>query len=276
MIIDVQQAIDDASWGRRNNPDAERCMCTLLDHWRERSWPIIHVRHESLEPNSTYRSGQPGCEFKSEVQPREEEHVVTKHVNSAFIGTALDGWLKARDIGSLVMCGVITNNSVETTARMAGNLGYLTYVVSDATATFDRIDSNGALYRAELLHAIALSNLSGEYAQIVTTNEVLRGVPARSASTSCDSLVQVRSNIDRIDREIVALLAERGRYVLEAARFKTSEATVRASDRVEQVVARVRENAEVFGADPAIVETVYRSMIEAFVRAELEGWRGQP
>lgn len=251
-------------------------MRRLLEHWRERSWPIIHVRHESREPNSTYGAGQPGCEFKSAVQPRDEEHVVTKHVNSAFIGTALDGWLKARNIGSLVMCGVITNNSVETTARMAGNLGYLTYVVSDATATFDRIDPNGARYRAEQLHEIALSNLAAEYAQIVTTDEVLRGVPARWTSTSCDSLGQVRSNIDRIDREIVALLAERGRYVLEAVRFKTSEQTVRASDRIEQVVAQARENAEAFGADAAIIETVYRSMIEAFVRAELEGWRGQP
>ena len=54
---------------------------------------------------------------------------------------------------------------------MAGNLGYLTYVVSDATATFDRIDPNGARYGAEQLHAIALSNLAAEYAQIVTTEE---------------------------------------------------------------------------------------------------------
>lgn len=273
MIIDVQQAIDDPSWGRRNNSDAERCMCALLEHWRERGWPVIHVRHESLDPDSTYRPGQRGCAFKKEVQPRDEEHVVTKHVNSAFIGTALDGWLKARNIGSLVICGVITNNSVEATARMAGNLGYLTYVVSDATATFDRVDLNGMLHLAEQMHSIALSNLAGDYAQIVTSSEVLNGVPARPAFTACTSLSQVRANIDRIDREIVALLAERGRYVHEAARFKTSEETVRASDRVEQVIAKVRNEAALFGAEPSIVEAMYRSMIEGFIRAELDDWR---
>ena len=239
-------------------------------------WPIVHVRHESRDPDSTYRPGQPGCDFKDEVKPREDEFVLIKQVNSAFIGTSLDGWLKARNIGSLVICGVITNNSVEATARMAGNLGYLAYVVSDATATFDRVDADGAQHSAEQMHAIALANLDGEYAKVVSSDEVIRGVPARAAFTPGDSLAAVRSNIDRIDREIVALLAERGRYVLEAARFKTSETAVRASDRVEQVIAKVRANSEVYGADPAIVETVYRSMIESFINAELKGWQRQP
>ena len=276
IIIDVQRAIDHPSWGRRNNPHAESRMHALLAHWRAQRWPIVHVRHESRDPDSTYRPGQPGCEFKEEVKPREDEFVLIKQVNSAFIGTSLDGWLKARNIGSLVICGVITNNSVEATARMAGNLGYLTYVVSDATATFDRVDVNGTRHAAEQVHALSLANLAGEYAQIVSADEVLRGVPSRSAFTACDSLAEVRFHIDRIDREIVALLAERGRYVLDAARFKTSEEAVRASDRVEQVIAKVRANAERYGADPAIVETVYRSMIGSFVNAELKGWRRQP
>lgn len=276
IIIDVQRAIDHPTWGRRNNPNAETRIRSLLEHWRAQRWPIVHVRHESREPDSTYRPGQPGCDFKDEVKPREDEFVLVKHVNSAFIGTSLDGWLKARNIGSLVICGVITNNSVEATARMAGNLGYLTYVVSDATATFDRVDAAGTHHAAEQVHALSLANLAGEYAQIVSADEALRGVAARSAFKACDSLTEVRSNIDRIDREIVALLAERGRYVLEAARFKTSETAVRASDRVEQVIAKVRANAERYGADPAIVEVVYRSMIESFIDAELKGWRGQP
>src|SRR5687767_4365615 len=92
LIIDVQRAIDDPSWGRRNNPQAERKMRELLEHWRQQEWPVVHVRHESLNAASTYRPGQPGCDFKPEVQPRAPERVITKHTNSAFIGTELDGW----------------------------------------------------------------------------------------------------------------------------------------------------------------------------------------
>lgn len=274
LIIDVQHAIDDPSWGQqRNNPNAETCMRTLLEHWRRQEWPIVHVRHESRDPNSTYRPGQRGCEFKAEVQPLAHETVLTKHKNSAFIDTGLDAWLKARSIGSLVICGVITNNSVEATARMAGNLGYLTYVVSDATATFDRVDWGGTHHCAEVLHAISLANLANEYATVVTTDEALRGLPTKPAFKPCDSLAEVRANLDRIDREIVGLIAERGRYVAEAARFKSNEAAVRAPARVEQVLAKVRAQAEQYGADPQIAQTVYRAMIDAFIGAELKHWR---
>jgi nicotinamidase-related amidase/chorismate mutase len=274
IIIDVQNAIDDPRWGQRNNPHAEGCMRALLDHWRAQRWPIVHLRHESREPNSTYRPGQPGCDFKIEVQPRTGEAVLTKHTNSAFIGTDLHALLRAQDVGSIVICGVITNNSVETTVRMAGNLGYLTYVVSDATATFDMIDFDGANRNAGEVHAMSLANVNREYARVVTTSEVLEGVPAKSAFKECASLEQVRTAIDRIDRDLVALLAERGRYVREAARFKTSENAVRAVDRVEQVIARASCTAADFGADPSVTERVYRAMIEAFIDAELKEWKG--
>jgi len=173
LIIDVQRAIDDPSLGDdRNNPGAERNIAKLLARWRERGWPIVHVRHASREPNSTYRKGQPGFEFKAEVMPREGERVVEKQTNSAFIGTDLQELLEG--IATLVIVGVITNNSVEATARMAGNLGFDTYVVADATATFGRRDYDGRWRTAAEVHAMSLANLDGEYARIVTTEEVLR------------------------------------------------------------------------------------------------------
>ncbi len=248
-------------------------MSELLVHWRRCGWPIVHVQHSSREPGSTYRPGQSGFEFKPEVAPLPGEIVVTKHTNNAFIDTELDARLKARSIDTLVVCGVITNNSVEASARMAGNLGYLTYVVSDATATFDRIDLDGTRRCAEDMHAIALANLHGEYARVVTTAEVLSGVEGRPPLHSCGTLAEVRDRIDRIDRSIVALLADRTRFVREAARFKTSAASVRAPDRVEQVVSNVRVLAADLGADPALVEQVYRTMIAKLIEIEL---REQP
>lgn len=134
---------------------------------------MIHVRHVSTEPQSTYRPGQEGCEFKREVAPREDEWVVDKSVNSAFIGTGLEARLRGANITALVITGVITNNSVEATARMAGNLGFETAVVCDATATFGRRDFAGTWRSADEVHAMSLANLDGEYARIVMTADVL-------------------------------------------------------------------------------------------------------
>ena len=86
----------------------------------------------------------------------------------------------------------------------------------------------------------------------------------------CDSLEQVRSNIDRIDQQIVALIAERGAYVKQAAAFKTTTADVRAPQRVEQVIGKVVGLADSLGANTAVTEQVYRAMISGFISSELE------
>jgi nicotinamidase-related amidase len=173
LIIDVQRAIDDPSWGDdRNNRGAEGNIARLLAKWRDKNWPIVHVRHASREPRSTYRKGQPGFEFKPEVLPRDGEPIVEKQTNSAFIGTDLQERLNGAK--TLVITGVITNNSVEATARMAGNLGFDTCIVSDATATFGKRDYDGRWRTAGEVHAMSLANLDGEYARIVTTEEVLQ------------------------------------------------------------------------------------------------------
>jgi len=173
LLIDLQQAIDDPSWGVRNNPEAEANVARLLAAFRAARRPVVHVRHLSREPQSTYRPGQPGAEFKEGLGPLPGEMVITKHVNSAFIGTDLESRLRASRIAALVIVGVITNNSVEATARMAGNLGFATTVVADATFTFARPDFRGVSRSADDVHAMSLANLDGEYAAVLTTDEVL-------------------------------------------------------------------------------------------------------
>ncbi len=86
---------------------------------------------------------------------------------------------------------------------------------------------------------------------------------------NCNSLEEVRANIDRLDRQIVALLAERGGYVKQAARFKKTTDDVRAPQRVKQVIANAGALAREFGADPIVTEQVYRAMISAFIDLEL-------
>ena len=176
IVIDVQCAIDHPSWGQRNNPEAEKNMAALLRAWRGTGRPIYHVRHDSSEPNSHYRPGQPGHEFKSEVKPLPGEAVIAKRTNSAFIGTDLESRLRRAGQEILVVAGVITNNSVEATVRMAGNLGFDTFLVEDATFTFGRTDWNGTFRTASEIHAISLANLDGEYCKVVRTHEVLKAV----------------------------------------------------------------------------------------------------
>jgi nicotinamidase-related amidase len=157
----------------RNNPDAESNIASLLAFWRERGWPRVHVRHVSSEPGSTYRPGQPLADFKPEALPRRGERIIEKHTNSAFIGTSLESELHALGVRQMVITGVITNNSVEATARMAGNLGFDTFVVSDATATFGRHDFNGQWRTSGEVHAMSLANLAGEYATVLSTQQAL-------------------------------------------------------------------------------------------------------
>lgn len=88
-------------------------------------------------------------------------------------------------------------------------------------------------------------------------------------AVTCSSLAEVRSNIDVIDRKIVALIAERGGFVMQAARFKKSTDDVKAPQRVEQVISKARTLAHELDANPDVVEAVYRAMISAFINAEL-------
>lgn len=179
LIIDVQKAIDagyHAAEGPRNNPEAERKMALLLSAWRQGGRPIIHIRHDSTFPDSSYRPGQVGNEFKDEVAPLAGETVVAKRTNSAFIGTDLERRLREAGHGVLLVAGVSTNNSVEATVRMAGNLGFETYLVSDACFTFARRDFQGRLRTAEEVHAMSLANLDKEYCTVVDTAAVLAGL----------------------------------------------------------------------------------------------------
>jgi nicotinamidase-related amidase len=134
---------------------------------------MIHIRHDSTEPKSHYRPGQPGNDFKPETMPLPGETVIAKQTNSAFIGTGLDALLRDAGHTALVVAGVITNNSVEATVRMAGNLGFAVWLVEDACFTFGRRDWNGTLRSAEEVHALSLANLDGEYCTVVTTDAVL-------------------------------------------------------------------------------------------------------
>lgn len=176
VVIDVQAGFDAPVWGRRNNPDAEANIARLVGTWRGSHLPLVLVRHDSVRTDSPLRPGQPGNALRGFVDGP-ADLFITKDVNSAFYGEPdLDHWLQSRGITDLVICGVTTNFCCETTARMAGNLGYRVRFVLDATHTFDRVAPDGTVIPAEEIARVTAANLHGEFAEVVSTEDVLESL----------------------------------------------------------------------------------------------------
>jgi nicotinamidase-related amidase len=167
MVVDMQMAIDDLRWGELNNAGAGAQVATLLAAWREVGLPVLHVRHDSPETASPYRVDAPGHAFKTCAVPVAGEPVFAKQTTSAFADGRLDAALTKIGVTALVLCGVLTQNSVEATARSAGDLGYRVFVVADACRASAKTDVTGRRWSAEEVHALSCANLAGEYARIV-------------------------------------------------------------------------------------------------------------
>lgn len=173
IVIDVQVGFDDPVWGRRNNPDCESNVAALIAAWREAGRPVVFVRHDSVSDGSPLRPDQPGNSLKPEVSGQPDV-LVTKQVNSAFYGDPdLHEWLSGRGITGVAITGIQTNMCCETTARMAGNLGYETLFVLDATCTFDLPAHGGGTVSADELARVTATNLQDEFADVVRTADLL-------------------------------------------------------------------------------------------------------
>lgn len=181
VVVDVQQGFEEEGyWGPRNNPSADRNIAGLIDAWQSSRRPVVFVRHDSPKPDSPLRVGCPGNDFKPYVEERRgkgggPELILTKSVNSAFYGTPdLGAWLSAGGVRQIVVAGIQTNMCAETTARMAGNLGYEVFFALDATYTFDGAGPWGwTLGAQELARATAVSLHDGGFAEVVRSAELI-------------------------------------------------------------------------------------------------------
>ncbi|MDO5105984.1 cysteine hydrolase family protein [Capnocytophaga sp.] len=174
LLIDVQKGfLDEAFWGgNRNNKNAEQICSELLKKWRELQLPVIHIRHSSKNPQSKLHHTNAGFDFNELVAPLPDEIVITKEVNSAFIGTNLKDTLDKQQIDTLVIGGITTNHCVSTTTRMAANYGYSVYLAADACACFDLTGVDGKHYDSQLIHEITLANLHNEFATVCQANQI--------------------------------------------------------------------------------------------------------
>lgn len=176
--IDIQQGFDLPPWPRRGNPRLEANGVRLLAAWRASGLPLIHVRHDSVQPGSPLTPGTPGNAFRPGFEPLPGEALVTKSVNAAFIGTDLDLRLRRLGVDHVVLFGISTDMCVSTTARVAANLGYRVTVVADACACFDLVDADGRAIDAETVHRVHLATLRAEFGAVVDTDEVIAALPS--------------------------------------------------------------------------------------------------
>jgi nicotinamidase-related amidase len=172
LLVDIQKGFENIEYwgGQRNNLNAEKNAAELLKIWRQNNLPVFHIQHCSTNLKSPLHETNAGNEFKEITTPIGLEPIIKKNVNSAFIGTDLKEQLDREKILKLVIVGLTTDHCISTTTRMAGNFGYDTFLVSDATATFNKKGINGQSFSADLIHETALASLSDEFATIVTTN----------------------------------------------------------------------------------------------------------
>jgi nicotinamidase-related amidase len=178
ILIDIQKGFNNLEYwgGQRNNLDAENNAGELLHLWRENQLPIFHIQHCSAIHTSLLNETNEGNSFKDIVKPLGSEPIIKKNVNSAFIGTDLKERLENEKITKLVIVGLTTDHCVSTTTRMAGNYGFDTFIVSDATATFNKKGLDGQNFSAELIHETALASLNGEFATVVTTDFIKQNI----------------------------------------------------------------------------------------------------
>ncbi len=174
VVIDVQKAWIINNWGNRNNPQFEKNLKKLIEFSRDNGLEVIHVRHLSYNENSPFRENKKSFEFQDFAKPLENEKIITKRVNSAFIGTDLDVYCRMNGINRLFLAGITTDYCVSTTARMAGNLGFENYVIEDACYTFDRIGNDGKIIPAQIVHDVNIASLKDEFSKIITTDDFLK------------------------------------------------------------------------------------------------------
>ena len=186
LVIDAQRGVNlDAHWGgtggHRNNPDAERHIGQLLSAWRAAQLPVYFTLHNSREAKSPLKLALESGKPIEGLEPKAGEDVIVKDVNSGFVGTNLELRLRREGISRLVIAGFFTNMCVETTARMAGNMGFDTYLAHDACAAGNRRSLDGSEFDANTVHRMSVANLHAEFCTALTSATLVALLSADAA-----------------------------------------------------------------------------------------------
>ena len=194
LLVDVQKGVNEVKYyggpsGKRNNHSAEENMRCLLAEWRRLGKCVAFTRHNSREINSPLKLDLETGDQIEGLEINGSDIVVEKDVNSGFIGTSLELELRRSGINRLVVMGFYTNYCIETTVRMAGNLGFDTYLVHDACAAVNTLGHDGEYYAPDLVHNMSIASLHGEFCTAIS-----KEVAMRLCLENCIDLERVQGN----------------------------------------------------------------------------------
>ncbi len=174
IIIDIQN--DYLTGG--SNPlhkaeDAARNAGLLLNDFRSKKLPVIHIQHVATRPTATFfLPGTKGAEIHAWVKPIEGETVIVKHTPNSFKGTDLLGHLKKLEVNQLVICGMMTHMCVDATTRAAKDFGFDCILIGDACAT-KALQFNEKTVPATEVQSTLLAALSYYYSTVKTTEQYI-------------------------------------------------------------------------------------------------------
>jgi nicotinamidase-related amidase len=174
ILIDIQNDYFPGGKGELVNPIAAADQANrLLDFFRQRKWPTVHIQHVATRPGATtFLPDTEGVKFHDSIAPREGETIIVKHFPNSFRDTNLQEYLKELGVERLVICGMMTHMCVEACTRAAADLGYQVMLAADACTTRSLAYDNVKV-PAEHVHAAALAALKS-YAQVMKTEEILK------------------------------------------------------------------------------------------------------
>ena len=173
IVINAQKALHFSSQSKRSNLRAEDNILVLLKFWRKRKWPILHVKHISNKVGSLFYRESEGTNFIQGFEPQGKEIVLEKQKASAFIKTSLENEISQLKVPSIVLTGFTAGECIDATARHASDLEIPTFVIGDATATFDLVGPKGKLHKAEKVHRATMANLHAHFADVLDTLSIL-------------------------------------------------------------------------------------------------------
>ena len=173
LVIDIQNDYFPGGAMELEGADAAGAKAAeAIRSFREKSLPVVHVRHLSVRPGSTFfLPGTRGADINAAVAPQGNEIVVEKNFPNSFRATNLEQSLKGLGVKNLVVAGMMTHMCVDATVRHAADLGYKITLLGDACAT--RAQSYaGEKVPAKQVHAAFLAALNGFYAKVIPTHEL--------------------------------------------------------------------------------------------------------
>jgi nicotinamidase-related amidase len=184
LVVDAQESFKiSPRWARRSNPQFEHNVSALIDAWRDASLPVIFILHTDDDPG--FSRDSPELRLMDFIKRRESEPLLLKDTRNSFTSTDLEQRLDALGVRRVVLTGIQTEQCVETTTRVAADLGYDADFVTEATMTFPIVNraTGEELSTADIIERTEFV-LRDRFARIATVKQLVEEAKGAAVSST--------------------------------------------------------------------------------------------